>query len=259
MRVECDTVGVAGVCFDADMMPFLLFPCTQMYYDWSNGDAFVASSLKEPGKPVQHMYGDAFTVAPITAFVNNATGRLPWALWVPPGTWVDYWTGAVQTGPSWYQREYTVAETPLLVRAGAVVPMKTLADAHNVAARALILAVTWAGPTDQSGSGRVYEDDGSSLAYQSNAFSIATVTFVASDGMAKLQYTPGTAGQGYLGMPFERSYALRIRNAPPTASNITCSLPNAQWFWETEGLLPVLVVGTDTVSSVFGFDISFLY
>eukprot|EP01046_Picozoa_sp_COSAG06_P099920 COSAG06_NODE_46038_length_350_cov_0.605578_1_plen_39_part_01 len=38
-------------------------------------------------------------------------------MWVPPGDWVEWGTGASRTGPATFHRDYTLEETPVLVRA----------------------------------------------------------------------------------------------------------------------------------------------
>ncbi len=109
----------------------------------------------------------------------------------------------------------------LPVAAGAVIPMKTLDDQKSLAPATLILAVPWA--VNVTGQGSVYEDDGASLLYQSGQFSLLQAIFSsAGNASAALTVTPGTGA--YEGAPASRAYAVRVRNAPATAHNVTCTL-----------------------------------
>jgi alpha-D-xyloside xylohydrolase len=84
---------------------------------------------------VQHVYcfGNEFLVAPMLA--PNATQR---QLYLPAGTWLDFWTNAPHMGGqliTWTNANQ--AQFPLFVRAGAIIPMlrsdvRTLCDANYV-------------------------------------------------------------------------------------------------------------------------------
>ena len=93
---------------------------------------------------LQYSFGDAFVVAPITQKAAAGSQLVAWEMWVPPGRWVDWQTGEVLAGPRSRTRQYGLAETPLLAKAGAMVPMKTYADYQNVAPAELVVAVVWA-------------------------------------------------------------------------------------------------------------------
>jgi alpha-glucosidase (family GH31 glycosyl hydrolase) len=84
---------------------------------------------------VQHVYcfGNEFLVAPMLA--PNATQR---ELYLPAGTWLDFWTNAPHTGGqliTWTNANQ--AQFPLFVREGAIIPMlrsdvRSLCDANYV-------------------------------------------------------------------------------------------------------------------------------
>jgi alpha-glucosidase (family GH31 glycosyl hydrolase) len=223
-----------------------------MYYDFPEADeAYQVSTLVAGGAPLQHMVGDAFTVSPITRpadAVPSSGGLAAWPLWVPPGTWVDCTNGVVLTGSQWYTRNYTLAETPCLERAGSVVPSKGLHDAHAVAPATLRLVVAWlassggAGPISISGGGRVYEDDGASLRYQQGFYSLGAASWrVDVDAaVASFAWRPQVEGAGYDGQTAQRTIELRVRRAPATATGMACQVdpvaPDAEftWRWEAE-------------------------
>ncbi|MBN2841975.1 MAG: hypothetical protein JXM68_02730, partial [Sedimentisphaerales bacterium] len=45
------------------------------------------------------------------------------ALWLPPGLWLDCWTGEKLTGPADIARATTLNEIPLYVRSGSIIPL----------------------------------------------------------------------------------------------------------------------------------------
>ena len=108
-----------------------------------------------------------------------SAGPVEWPLWVPPGMWQDFFSGKVLSGPANYSRNYSAAEIPLLQKAGSVVPLKTMADQKRGSPDLLLLSVAWAAGSrswisdpNNPKAGRephLYEDDGESLAYQTNA------------------------------------------------------------------------------------------
>src|SRR5690606_8417729 len=62
--------------------------------------------------PLQWMLGDAILVAPIVE--EGATAR---TAWLPPGEWVDAFTGARATGGRVVERATPIDELPVWVRA----------------------------------------------------------------------------------------------------------------------------------------------
>lgn len=63
------------------------------------------------------MLGPFLMVAPVLH-----AERKPRALYLPAGTWFDYWTGAVFSGPGQATVPAPLQRLPLLVRAGAIIP-----------------------------------------------------------------------------------------------------------------------------------------
>jgi hypothetical protein len=80
--------------------------------------------LQYPGQsaayanPGEYLYGSDVLVAPVTSpgSVADAT------VWIPPGRWVDYFTGATFTGPMTTTVAVPLSRMPVFVRAGGIVP-----------------------------------------------------------------------------------------------------------------------------------------
>jgi alpha-D-xyloside xylohydrolase len=64
----------------------------------------------------EYLFGPDFLVAPV---IDEGTQR---AVYLPPGAWVDYWTGKPEAGGQVVVADAPVDTIPVWVRAGAVVP-----------------------------------------------------------------------------------------------------------------------------------------
>jgi alpha-D-xyloside xylohydrolase len=66
----------------------------------------------------QFLFGPAILVGPVTQ--PGATSR---SLYLPPGTWYDFWTGATTAGGHEIVAAAPLERMPLFVRAGSILPM----------------------------------------------------------------------------------------------------------------------------------------
>ncbi|MBW6475310.1 MAG: hypothetical protein K0B14_19440, partial [Anaerolineaceae bacterium] len=74
---------------------------------------------------LQYMFGDRFLVAPVL----TRDGRTK--VYLPSGTWVDYWTKEVLSGPQWLTIDAPLETLPLWVKAGSIIPMGPEMDYVN--------------------------------------------------------------------------------------------------------------------------------
>ena len=179
-----------------------------------------------------------------------STGETTWPIWVPPGQWVDWWSGALHTGPLIVTRNWTEREIPLLVRAGAIIPMKGLEAQKQIAAERLILEAIWA--PGVSGTAHVYEDAGDSLDYQHGVYALTNLSLVV--GATKTTLTvAGGSGQAAAELPTQRRFACRFRGAPETATGWqfepAAAAVGSSWWWEAEEHGRTLVGVTALVDS----------
>eukprot|EP01043_Picozoa_sp_COSAG02_P011949 COSAG02_NODE_449_length_22094_cov_4.917027_17_plen_331_part_00 len=179
----------------------------------------------------QYFFGRDFLVAPVTeplshdpeAPPNNDTtwdarnkGTVPRSVWLPPGEWVA-WTSAASSsaadvgrnvapaeilkGPIVDTRQYSLDETPVYVRAGAVIPTRTMVSAYQTTADPLVWMVA-PGTGNAKGEGVVYEDDGESLDFRDVArpelrpMAAATTTLTYTTGYTKELQMSGSTRSG---------------------------------------------------------------
>ncbi len=102
-------------------------------------------------KDLQYMLGPSLLVAPVYDERDSRN------VYLPSGTWVDWWTGAVYNGPANLRIDAPLDTLPLFVRAGAIIPMivPVLRIPEGLISP-LILEVYPA----ESGAYRLYEDEG---------------------------------------------------------------------------------------------------
>ena len=88
-----------------------------LYYDWPEDDA--AYTSKD-----EYLFGDQMLVAPVTAPADKVTGLATEKVWLPKGEWIEWPTGKHFTGPIAVDRSFSIDQTPVYLRAGAIVPMQ---------------------------------------------------------------------------------------------------------------------------------------
>ncbi len=68
----------------------------------------------------EYLFGDSFLVAPVLRPLDETRRR---RLYLPAGTWVDYWTKeTVESRGEWIDREVDLETLPLYVKAGSIIP-----------------------------------------------------------------------------------------------------------------------------------------
>ena len=154
----------------------------------------------------EFLAGDSFLVAPVYSDTTVRDG-----IYLPKGTWVDYWSGRTFTGPTTVDGYAAPLDRlPLFVKAGAVVPMfpqGTKDWAAGKSAGRLDVDVYPKGKTSFS----LYEDDGRSQAGENgkNATQKLSVT-APEEGSGKIGISVGALAGDYAGKPDARSYRLSV-------------------------------------------------
>lgn len=118
------------------------------------------------------MFGDWLLASPVTERYQTTK----W-IYLPTGTWIDYFTGLVYQGGQYV--EYAVngeswTDVPLFIKQGAIIPtQKALNYTSEEAVSEIMLDIF---PSSAQSSFRLYDDDGSSYDYESGEYFKQTVT-----------------------------------------------------------------------------------
>ncbi|MFG3101132.1 TIM-barrel domain-containing protein [Streptomyces sp. NPDC048182] len=181
-----------------------------------------AMVLEYPDDPVardnrtsgQFMAGDSFLVAPVVSDTATRDG-----IYLPAGTWTDYWTGRTYTGPGWLNGYSAPLDTlPLFVKAGAIVPMW---PQMNHTGEKPVSTLTYDVYPRGSSSYTLYEDDGITRAYQDGAYARQKVDVTApAAGTGRVRIAVGASQGSYAGKPAARGYEFTVHAAaaPRTVS-----------------------------------------
>jgi alpha-glucosidase/alpha-D-xyloside xylohydrolase len=105
----------------------------------------------------EYLWGRDLLVAPVVE--KGATLR--W-LYLPAGTWYDWWTNEKVEGGRWLDRPVDLATLPLYVRAGAIVPLDPV---RQYTAQPVTEPTTLKVFPGADGEFVLYDDDGKSLDY----------------------------------------------------------------------------------------------
>ena len=104
------------------------------------------------------MWGPDMLVAPVVA--KSATSR---RVYLPAGTWYDFWTNEKVEGGREIDRAVDLATMPLYVRAGAVIPMGPVKQYTEQPSDEPLTLVVYPGA---NGTRTMYDDDGHTFDYR---------------------------------------------------------------------------------------------
>jgi alpha-glucosidase/alpha-D-xyloside xylohydrolase len=110
----------------------------------------------------EYLWGRDLLVAPVTT--KGATER---KLYLPEGSWYDFWTNKRHEGQEELTRKVDLATLPLFVRAGAILPLDPV---RQYVAQSTDEPTTIRVYSGRDGEFRWYEDDGATLDYLKDKF-----------------------------------------------------------------------------------------
>jgi hypothetical protein len=158
--------------------------------------------------PNEYFFGNEILVAPI----SDPSGDEE--VYLPPGTWTDYFTGKTYDGDALLGVQAPIDFMPIFVRDGSILPLApTMEYSNQKPLDHLTLAVYGPG----KGSFRLYEDDGTSLAYKKGQFAWTPMSF-APAGTAEWQMQIGPTDGKFQGQVERRSYDIELHNLPEPAT-----------------------------------------
>lgn len=171
-------------------------------------DAFSPCSVVAP---LEYMFGGDMVVSPIVAPIVHGSNHSSHTVWIPPGAWVRWQSGRIYYGPNRSTQTFTLAETPVFVRVGAVIPLKGHDSMHDIAPQKLTLQVILSPAGGSHGNASIYADDGTSLQYaERSAFRLTHVQHISNATSTVLKIVPHAKGDGYTGELTRRSYEVQL-------------------------------------------------
>jgi alpha-glucosidase len=183
-----------------------------LYYDWPySAPAYDAKN--------EYLFGDMMLAAPVVAPADKVTGLASEKIWLPAGEWFEWPTGKRLDGPAQVDRSFSIDQTPVYLKTGAIVPMQPpMLHTGEKPVDPLIVNV-WPLGTGESSNYSVYEDSGVSVEYQRGVF--ARTPIKAEQKGDTLHVEIGPVEGGYPGMLKTRAYELRLpADWPPAAVTV---------------------------------------
>lgn len=172
-----------------------------LYYDWPEAEQ--AYNVKD-----EYVFGSQMLVAPITSPVDPVTQLSTRKVWIPQGEWIERSSGKHFAGPADATRSFDIRETPVYVKAGAIVPgQPPMQHADQRPVDPLILNV-FPLADKQTSEYKLYSDGSDSEAYKRGAFSWTKISAAQSGDELTLTIAPVEGS--YPGMTTERAYELRL-------------------------------------------------
>ncbi len=123
--------------------------------------------------PRQYLLGPDLIAAPHTRPADPDTGLARQVVWLPEGTWYDFFTGTAYEGGRFHAVYGDLDHIPLFARAGSVIPLQ-------IEDRSVLRVF----PGD--GVSFLYDDDGHSQDWTQGAYSLRRIEQTHRDGISRL-------------------------------------------------------------------------
>lgn len=179
---------------------------TPMYYqDMESKDAFAAND--------QYYFGSELLVAPVIKPIHPKTGLATQEIWIPAGTWFNFFNGEQLVGGKWRTVKSALEDIPVFAKAGAIVPLAPKVGWGGIENPSELDVYVFPGADNRF---ELYEDDGETTEYQQGKYAITaftleqdTFTIHAATGDASL-------------IPAQRIYRIHVRGVD---ENTMAALP----------------------------------
>jgi alpha-glucosidase (family GH31 glycosyl hydrolase) len=228
------------------LIPYLYTEGRRTYDDWPEQEAAYTSRN-------EYQLGENLIVAPVAAPADPATGQVHESIWLPPGDWYEWTTGRTLHGPLTFQHAYSLAQIPIFVRAGAILPTAPpMSSTSEKPVDPLILNVFPLASGAQS-SYMLYQDSGIDDTYRNGVATRTAIT--ASQAGAILTVSVAPAAGGYPSMLQSRGYEVRLPGDwPPDEVTVNNTLVaynalsrTGGWHYEGNTLTTVIHVPSTSV------------
>jgi alpha-glucosidase (family GH31 glycosyl hydrolase) len=156
--------------------------------------------------PDQYTFGSELLAAPYVRPAGVDTRLSRQVVWLPPGTWFDFFDGCSFAGDSWHTLYGALDEIPVFARAGAIVPLGRRVGWGGVANPERLEVVVFPGADNDF---ELYEDDGETLAYHQGAYALTPFSQRWQDD--RLAFGIGPVRGDGAQVPRQRTYALHFR------------------------------------------------
>ncbi len=131
------------------------------------------------------------------------------SVWIPPGHWINAWTGGVLSGPTTIIGTTPLEETPLYIRSGSVFALAPQMDYTGQLPWDPITLDVYPSTTE-SDQTSLYEDDTLTTLYQQGQSRTTSITTWADDAAKTVSVLIGAATGTFTGAATQRSWVVRF-------------------------------------------------
>lgn len=182
-------------------------PIEPMYYEFpEEADAYTV--------PNEYFFGTELIASPVTEQLDSKLQLAPVQVWLPEGTYTDICTGMSYEGKKKITLYRSLAEIPMLLKAGGILPLAS-EKCIETAATSLPESFDVYVATGACGTFSLYEDDGESQLHNDGKTSV-TVFDISDDGTFTIHAATGNTSL----LPKERVYHLHFLNCDEVKSAI---------------------------------------
>lgn len=135
------------------------------------------------------------------------------SVWIPPGNWINAWTGATMTGPGTVVDNTTLEQIPLYIRSGSIFPLAPQMQYTGQLPWDPITLDVYPSPTE-SDQNMLYEDDTLTTAYKQGEYRTTTLKTWADDASKTVSVSIGAAVGNFSGALTQRSWMVRLHRPP---------------------------------------------
>src|SRR5207237_8135110 len=122
------------------------------------------------------------SAAPGTSPIDKSSGVTTKQVWLPAGQWIEWDTGRHFSGPVELTRRFSIRETPVYVRAGAIVPMAPKMRYTNEKPVDPLILTVFPLSSGQKSFYTLYEDSGNGREHQSRQAAWTAIPAKESNG-----------------------------------------------------------------------------
>jgi alpha-glucosidase (family GH31 glycosyl hydrolase) len=159
----------------------------------------------------EYLWGRDLLVAPVVE--KGAKSR---RVYLPAGTWYDWWTGEKHQGRDWIERPVDLATMPLYARAGAIIPLDPV---RQFTSQSVTEPTTLRVFPGANGDFTLYDDDGQTLGYRDGSDpKTIWIHFRWDDASRRLTLEPDERMKKWPDQ--QRSFAIRIVGSDAPASQV---------------------------------------
>jgi alpha-glucosidase (family GH31 glycosyl hydrolase) len=156
-------------------------------------------------------------------------------VWIPPGTWINAWTGNLVKGPVAITESTPLDRIPMFIRSGSLFAHAPEMDFTGQRPWDSMMLDIYPSTTETDQTS-IYEDDTQTVAYKQGAFRRTFVSTWADDAKKTVSVSIGAAEGGFSGAIGQRSWTVRLRRPPGWSADQTPT----QVTWNGQSIGPVV-------------------